>query len=249
MTFDRDTAAEQLRAPLDKSKIKPPPKGKFGEYVEGLHVIREANRIFGEFGWSYRVTRLERTHYEIVELKGKDGPYSQLRTSYLCAVLVNVDGVEREGLAVGVGNGKPENAGDVIESAVKEAETDALKRALRTFGNTFGLALYEKDAALREVSDPEEEAARNKAIAEAIKLMDAATTGRELLDAAKKTNAVQGLPEVAAKRREVLDMLVKGAQSVAALGQFEAVFKPDWEHVKDAAAIRKDELSKTEGEN
>lgn len=67
---------------------------------------------------------------------------------------VNVDGVTREGLAVGVGNGKPENAGDVIESAVKEAETDALKRALRSFGNTFGLALYDKDKSAREVGTP-----------------------------------------------------------------------------------------------
>jgi recombination DNA repair RAD52 pathway protein len=65
-----------------------------------------------------------------------------------------VAGVIREGLAVGVGNGKPENEGDVIESAVKEAETDALKRALRTFGNTFGLALYEKDAAKRQIERP-----------------------------------------------------------------------------------------------
>jgi hypothetical protein len=30
------------------------------------------------------------------------------------------------------------------ESAVKEAVTDALKRALRSFGNPFGLALYDK---------------------------------------------------------------------------------------------------------
>ena len=126
--FDRELAKAELKKPLDKSAIKPPPKGKFGEYVDGLHVIREANRIFGEFGWSYRVTRLERTHYDVVDAYGKP----QLRTSYLCAVLVNVDGVEREGLAVGVGNGKPENAGDVIESAVKEAKTDALKRALRS---------------------------------------------------------------------------------------------------------------------
>src|SRR5262249_13193550 len=28
---------------------------------------------------------------------------------------------------------------------VKEAETDAMKRALMTFGNPFGLALYDKD--------------------------------------------------------------------------------------------------------
>lgn len=149
--MDWEAVSKELSKPLDPSAIKPPPKGKFGEYVEALHVIREANRIFGFNGWSYDVTRLERTHFEVVELQGRDGPYKQLRCSYLCGVRMTVDGVTREGLAVGVGNGKPENAGDVIESAVKEAETDALKRALRTFGNTFGLALYEKDKACREV--------------------------------------------------------------------------------------------------
>lgn len=153
--MDWETVSEQLKAPLNPKAIKPPPKGKFGEYVDGLHVIREANRIFGFDGWSYTVQRLEQTHYETVTLKGRDNSeYTQLRCSFLCAVRVDVGGVIREGLAVGVGNGKPENAGDVIESAVKEAETDALKRALRTFGNTFGLALYEKDVAAREVGLP-----------------------------------------------------------------------------------------------
>lgn len=152
--MDWEAVSKELQAPLNPAAIKPPPQGKFGEYVDGLHVIREANRIFGHNGWSYTVERLERTHYEVVELKGQNGPYSQLRTSYLCAVRVVVDGVVREGLAVGVGNGKPESAGDVIESAVKEAETDALKRALRSFGNTFGLALYEKDKSAREVGVP-----------------------------------------------------------------------------------------------
>ena len=37
------------------------------------------------------------------------------------------------------------------ESAIKEAETDATKRALMTFGNQFGLALYDKEQ--REVAD------------------------------------------------------------------------------------------------
>jgi hypothetical protein len=34
--------------------------------------------------------------------------------------------------------------GQAHESALKEAETDAMKRALMTFGNQFGLALYDK---------------------------------------------------------------------------------------------------------
>ena len=33
---------------------------------------------------------------------------------------------------------------DAHEGAIKEAETDAMKRALMTFGNPFGLALYDK---------------------------------------------------------------------------------------------------------
>lgn len=162
--MDWEAVSKELQAPLNAAAVKPPPQGKYGEYVEGLHVIREANRIFGHNGWSYTVERLEQTHCEVVELRGCDGPYKQLRTSFLCAVRVVVDGVVREGLAVGVGNGKPESAGDVIESAVKEAETDALKRALRTFGNTFGLALYEKDKAAREVEVPRDP----RAIADAL---------------------------------------------------------------------------------
>jgi DNA repair and recombination protein RAD52 len=37
---------------------------------------------------------------------------------------------------------------------VKEAETDARKRALMTFGNQFGLALYDKDQTNVEGSAP-----------------------------------------------------------------------------------------------
>jgi len=35
--------------------------------------------------------------------------------------------------------------GEAHENAIKEAETDATKRALSTFGNLFGLALYDKE--------------------------------------------------------------------------------------------------------
>jgi len=37
--------------------------------------------------------------------------------------------------------------GEAHENALKEAETDATKRALTTFGNLFGLALYDKEQA------------------------------------------------------------------------------------------------------
>jgi hypothetical protein len=50
--------------------------------------------------------------------------------------------VIREGS--GAGHGIDADLGQAHESALKEAETDAMKRALMTFGNPFGLALYDK---------------------------------------------------------------------------------------------------------
>ena len=44
--------------------------------------------------------------------------------------------------------------GQAHESALKEAETDAMKRALMTFGNPFGLALYDKQQRSAEQRPP-----------------------------------------------------------------------------------------------
>jgi len=50
----------------------------------------------------------------------------------------------------GAGHGIDTDLGQGHESAIKEAETDAMKRALMTLGNSFGLALYDKQQ--REVT-------------------------------------------------------------------------------------------------
>jgi hypothetical protein len=65
--------------------------------------------------------------------------------TYTARVRVIVNGVVREGW--GAGHGIDVDLGMAHESAIKEAETDAMKRALMTFGNPFGLALYDKDQA------------------------------------------------------------------------------------------------------
>lgn len=149
--MDWEAVSKELAQPLDPSAIKPPPQGKFGEYVDGYHVVTEANRIFGRNGWSYTITSLDMVwRTEVPDRNGN----AQVRVAWKCTVRVDVGGVIREGAAVGTGMSKPENEGDAHESAVKEAETDALKRALRCFGNTFGLALYEKDKSKREVGKP-----------------------------------------------------------------------------------------------
>lgn len=237
--MDWQKVTAELQKPLDPSAIKPPPQGKFGEYVDGYHIVTEANRIFGHDGWSYEITRLDQTSGQVYDLKGRDGPYQQYRCSFLCTVRVNVGGVIREGAAVGMGNGKPENTSDVIESAVKEAETDALKRALRSFGNTFGLALYEKDKAKRQVGNAAE-------VDDAVARIAGVTSGRELLEVIGSLNGKNQLGPVIAARVETLRRIVKGAQSVAALDALAKNFAPDWSAVKADAEARAIELQETQ---
>lgn len=132
-----DEQKKELAKPLDPKHVKPPPQGKYGEYVDGHHVITEANRIFGFDGWSYDLDELRLTN------STTDG--DKHRVGYLARVTVEIGGVRRGDVGHGQGFGRSE--GDAHDSAIKEATTDALKRALRTFGNTFGLALYDKTKA------------------------------------------------------------------------------------------------------
>jgi len=108
-------------------------------YIEGWHVIAEANRIFGFDGWDRETV--------LAECVWQDGKREPKTCSYTARVRIRVRAAEtvvcREGS--GVGHGAGPTLGEAHESALKEAETDATKRALATFGNQFGLALYDKE--------------------------------------------------------------------------------------------------------
>jgi hypothetical protein len=60
-------------------------------------------------------------------------------------ISVSADGttIVREGH--GSGEGRGPSPGEVHDTALKAAETDATKRALATFGRPFGLELYRRD--------------------------------------------------------------------------------------------------------
>lgn len=133
---------EQLSAKLDKSNVKERKQaGRKLSYIEGWHAIAEANRIFGFDAWT-RETLDVRVVAEHARKVGQDNPRDGWGVSYIAKVRVIVDGVAREG--IGAGHGIDVDLGLAHESAIKEAETDAMKRALMTFGNPFGLALYDK---------------------------------------------------------------------------------------------------------
>ena len=122
--------------------------GPKGDYIEGWHAITEANRIFGFGNWSYEIKGLTQTALaEGTDSKGNP----QWQAAYICTIRTTVGGAVRED--VGFGSGFAKHVGDAVEGATKEAVTDALKRTLRTFGNPFGLALYDKTKA--NVGKPE----------------------------------------------------------------------------------------------
>ncbi len=103
-------------------------------YIEGWHAIAEANRIFGYGNWDRET--IYNKQVCSYEYNGKH------KVGYEAKVKVTVGDVVREG--TGTGSGIAKDLYDAIEGAAKEAETDAMKRALMTFGNQFGLALYDK---------------------------------------------------------------------------------------------------------
>ena len=150
--MDWDKITIDLNNKLNPAHVKKP-SGSFGpkgDYIEGWHAIAEANRIFGFGGWSYNIKRLSQDSLIQAQKNGKD----QWQAAYTCIVTLTVGDATRED--VGFGSGFAGQIGDAIEGATKEAVTDALKRTLRTFGNPFGLALYDKSKANVGVPDATE---------------------------------------------------------------------------------------------
>ncbi|MDO8875630.1 MAG: Rad52/Rad22 family DNA repair protein [Pseudolabrys sp.] len=128
---------QALRKDLDNSRVRTREvNGRTLSYVEGWFVISEANRIFGFDGWNR-----ETVESKCVLARENRGAFLAV---YIARVRITVQShgalVVREGH--GTGEGRGSSPGEVHDLALKAAETDATKRALSTFGNPFGLALY-----------------------------------------------------------------------------------------------------------
>ena len=137
-----DTQIRQLRSKLDPKHIKTRAAGGVElSYVEGWHVLSEANRIFGFDAWD------RNTVENSCIWSGLSGEF--FVAAYIAKVRISVRAgdvtIVRDGS--GSGEGKARSRGEAHDRALKAAETDATKRALATFGNRFGLALYDPDQA------------------------------------------------------------------------------------------------------
>jgi DNA repair and recombination protein RAD52 len=149
--MDWERATTELVKKLNPDAVQAPKQfGPKGHYIEGWHAIAEANRIFGFGEWSYTVAACQCVSERSREIGKNKTP--GFGVTYTATVRVDVGGVIRED--IGAGHGYDVDCGLAHESAVKEAVTDALKRALRTFGNPFGLALYDKSRENVGVDEP-----------------------------------------------------------------------------------------------
>lgn len=131
--------AEKLldeKIPRDVISTRDGGGGRKLSYLETHYVIDRMNKVFGNMGWDS----------ETVDLKAVDGgDHAAYTAKVRVKAMVKVgDGfltITKEG----TGYGRDKSKLNPHEMAVKEAESDAFKRAAMKFGMSLGLALYSKD--------------------------------------------------------------------------------------------------------
>ena len=131
-----------LKEELNQNRIKTRDKGNVTlSYIEGFDVIETANKVFGFGNWDYSVSKLEQVSQEQNQNQNNVVCYKAIIRLIVKNETHNKS-ISRQD--VGFGTGVSKTLADAHENAGKEAVTDALKRALRSFGNQFGNSLYDK---------------------------------------------------------------------------------------------------------
>ena len=163
-----------LRRNVDQRHIRTrQANGRELSYLEGWYVIAQANRIFGFDGWSR-----ETLESKCVLARENRGYFTAVYTAKVrLSVQANGTTVIREGH--GTGEGRGEYPGEVHDTALKAAETDATKRALATFGRPFGLELYRGGQAQRPAHAPVQSTEQVRRAAASVHAYEA-TRGRAL---------------------------------------------------------------------
>jgi DNA repair and recombination protein RAD52 len=164
---DIERITKELGGKLDPKHIKVRPDSKMS-YVEAWFIIEELNRIFGHFGWNIE-TSYEKvaeqwvaSSYEKNEAKKaeREPMPDQWAVGYIAKVRLTIT-LPDSSIVVrerhGAGNGISRQLHDAHEGAVKEAESDGLKRAAMTLGHPLGLALYDKERANVGVSEEKQQ--------------------------------------------------------------------------------------------
>jgi len=116
---------------------RPAPGGQKVNYVEGWRSVSLANDIFGYNGWSHSIVS------QTIDFVDHNQGRFYVGVSAIVKVQLK-DGSYHEDVGYGVSEGMRSKALS-LEKAKKEAVTDGLKRALKSFGNALGNCLHDKD--------------------------------------------------------------------------------------------------------
>jgi len=127
----------ELEKPLEPGRIKTKqvPNRPDVSYLESYDIIDTANRIFGYGQWGTSIKQVD-----IEETGGK--------TICVATIRLDVQGClprEDVGAVVAIQSSDKALRPEALETAIKGAVSDAMKRAFRHFGNQFGNSLYGKD--------------------------------------------------------------------------------------------------------
>ena len=137
-----DKQNQVLSYEIDANRIKSRSKGNLTlSYLEGFDIIETANKIFGFGNWDYSITKLEQVSQELNQNQNHIICYKAI-VKVTVYDLQHSKQVSRED--VGFGSGIAKTLADAHENGAKEATTDGIKRAMKSFGNNFGLSLYDK---------------------------------------------------------------------------------------------------------
>lgn len=156
------------------------------KYIEGYNSELNANRIF-KYSWDKEILSQDKLYERSYKnSKGND----MIEVAYSCRIRVcfKIDGQKyfRDGSGFGNGQASIGQPSQAHELAIKESETDGLKRALKSLGKQFGLGLYDKEI---EVKETYETAVRTSLeLKEAIEVLNKCKTKEEVREAFKNYN-------------------------------------------------------------
>eukprot|EP00948_MAST-09A_sp_MAST-9A-sp1_P001586 g1586.t1 len=137
--------SEKLNTRLNRNDLKQRkgPGGQRLTYIEGWRAVSLANNIFGFNGWSSEIMKIDIISCERTEGRNTGGR----GTWEVCAcAMVRVtlqDGTYHDDVGLSTANNSKKSA--ALEQSQKAAVTDAIKRALRLFGDALGNSVYNRE--------------------------------------------------------------------------------------------------------
>lgn len=155
-TFRALKLASEVQAALEQRYAGPTKEIQGFTYIPWNESTKEANRVFGYFGWSSSVLSVDYVDIEIevntgtwkdknFEMKNFKGFKSIVRVSI--QVIDDYSGtlITTHHDGVGYGTIQAQGLKDPMDTACKAAKSDGISTAIKHYGDAFGLYLYDKE--------------------------------------------------------------------------------------------------------